>query len=73
MGLSQNGQNGQISEEKMIKLSELSRGTGIPRRTLSTWCSRGMIPGAKRVGNTWRVPAGTAKAILSGRITYAAA
>jgi len=46
-------------------LEQLSQQSGIPARTLRRWCRLGWVT-ALRVGRSYRIPDGVARAVISG-------
>lgn len=51
------GLNGRIDDGELIAVSEAAEATGVHETSIRRWCRNGRIPGARFVGNQWRVTA----------------
>lgn len=53
---------------RLVPLSTLVTRLGVSRTTAWRWCTAGKIPGARRVGRSWRVPFDVVRAIADGEL-----
>ena len=51
------GLNSRIDDGELIAVAEAAAATGVHETSIRRWCRNGRIPGARFVGNQWRVTA----------------